>query len=75
MKPKKLTSYQKLKAENLALKEDIYTLVQGQWLPKLETESKWKMVFKTEAYIMAGTPWPIREGNGIWNQIKTMSKK
>ena len=56
---KKLNSYQKLKAENLALKQDLYALVMWddpstdnpEFLKKFAVKLKWKTQFNTEHMI------------------------
>ena len=70
MKIKKLSGYQKIKADNLALKEDIHRILKGNFKDKLLATTKWNAVFDTENMIMAGSHWSVREGNGIWSQIK-----
>jgi hypothetical protein len=60
---KKLTAYQKLKEENLKLKQDIYKLVMLENSNKLDelmdclgTKIKWDLRFKLEEKIWSGSP-------------------
>lgn len=76
MKTKK-SSYQKLKDENLSLRQDLYKIVKGTFTEKVETEVKWKTVFDMVDVVMGSSPvsdFPIKEGKGIWDQIKSFKK-
>jgi hypothetical protein len=60
-KPKKLTSYQKLKNkiqqqedEKTALRLDIYNILRGNFTDKMIATSKWKHIFDGEDIIWAG---------------------
>lgn len=60
---KKLTAYQKLKEENLKLKQDIYKLVMLENSDKVEdvmdymgTKTKWDLRFRIEEKIWSGSP-------------------
>lgn len=51
METKKSSAYQKLKQANLALKQDIYKILKGEFLEKEETKNKWLMAFNLEELI------------------------
>lgn len=52
-----MSSYKKLKAENLKLKQDIYNLVMGKdYQEELVTKIQWQMTFKLEDVIWNGSP-------------------
>ena len=48
MAEKKVSAYQKLKSKNLLLHQDIYKMLNGSFLEKLEIEMKYKMMFQLE---------------------------
>ena len=59
---KKLSAYQKLKAENLRLKQDIYKLVMLENSGKINdimeyagTKTKWTMRFRFEDIVWSGS--------------------
>jgi hypothetical protein len=49
-----MTSYQKLKAENARLSQEIQTLIEGEVIDKMLIESKWKARFNLERALMSG---------------------
>jgi len=64
---KKLTSYQKLKAENLALKQDVHTLVMDKdpiSYNRVKTTIKWKLMFEQESIVWRGETTYHRAING-----------
>ncbi len=50
----KISAYQKLKANNLQLEQDIYKLLRGEFSEKLSVEMKWKTKFKGDDMIWLG---------------------
>lgn len=52
-----MTSYQRLKAENEKLKQDIYALIKKEKEPiGIETKLKWEFIFRTSEMIFRGSP-------------------
>ena len=49
-----MTSYQKLKAENAALREDIRKLVEGSPGDMVATKLKWQTKFNLESALITG---------------------
>ncbi len=60
---KKLSAYQKLKAENLKLRQDIYALIgfesartPSDMIEYFSVKTKWSMRFELEKQMWAGSP-------------------
>ena len=65
--------YEKIKAENKELKQDIYNLIRKEnWAESIAVESRWKMVFDTNDMIMLGNATNTDgKFQGFFSQIST----
>lgn len=50
----KQTTYQRLKAENIRLKKDIYNILRGEYMDKQCTIQKWEILFQLEDVVWMG---------------------
>ena len=58
----KQSAYQKLKAENIALKKDIYLIIRkGNTMEGMEVKAKWNIKFDFEDLVWFKTPTIINK--------------
>jgi hypothetical protein len=57
----KVSSYQKIKNENLKLKQDIYTILREKDpIKKFSVTTRWNIIFQTEEIVWYGSPTKLK---------------